>query len=62
MEIVYLPSIIVRLAIYFVAFLIYVPVVKFQMKRKLLTKKGKYIDKKRGSSIEPVYGQIKDNR
>jgi transposase len=33
-----------------------------RMKRKLLTKKGKAIYKKRGSSVEPVNGQIKDNR
>ncbi len=30
--------------------------------RKLLTKKGKEIYKKRGSSVEPVNGQIKTNR
>jgi len=33
-----------------------------RMKRKLLTKNGKAIYKKRGSSIEPVNGQIKDTR
>jgi len=33
-----------------------------RMKRKLLTKKGKAIYKKRGSSVEPVNGQIKDSR
>lgn len=33
-----------------------------RMKRKLLTKKGKAIYKKRGSSVEPVNGQIKDIR
>jgi len=33
-----------------------------RMKRKLLTKKGKTIYKKRGSSVEPVNGQIKDSR
>lgn len=30
-----------------------------RMERKLLTKKGKKIYKKRGSSVEPVFGQIK---
>jgi hypothetical protein len=33
-----------------------------RMKRKLLTKKGKAVYKKRGSSVEPVNGQIKDSR
>lgn len=33
-----------------------------RMKRKLMTKKGKAIYKKRGSSVEPVNGQIKDGR
>jgi len=32
------------------------------MKRRLLAKTGKAIYKKRGSSAEPVNGQIKDSR
>ena len=32
------------------------------MERKLLTKKGRAIYKKRGASVEPVNGQIKEAR
>jgi transposase len=33
-----------------------------QMERKLLTKRGRALYKKRGQTVEPVFGQIKDNR
>jgi len=33
-----------------------------RMERKLLTKRGRELYKKRGQTVEPVFGQIKDNR
>lgn len=33
-----------------------------RMERKLLTKRGRALYKKRGQTVEPVFGQIKDNR
>ena len=33
---------------------------KERMERKLLTKKGREIYRRRGSSVEPVFGQIKN--
>jgi hypothetical protein len=32
------------------------------MERKLLTKRGQKLYKKRGQTVEPVFGQIKDGR
>jgi transposase len=33
-----------------------------RMERKLMTKRGRKLYKKRGQTVEPVFGQIKDNR
>ncbi len=33
-----------------------------RMERKLLTKRGRELYKKRGQTVEPIFGQIKDNR
>jgi len=33
-----------------------------RMERKLMTKRGRELYKKRGQTVEPVFGQIKDNR